>query len=141
MRLDTTFIHSLRRTIMKTKYDTLKSSVIGTIAATLITVSAQGSAADGLPIWAGQFEAAYDSTSEQTESARVRSDGSSVKDAIVWANHFEQAYSGASQGPRVVTRPDEGKHLLWAGHFEQAYRPAREAVVPKSISIEVAMDR
>ena len=126
---------------MKTKYDTLKTSVIGTITATLIAVSAQGSAADGLPIWAGQFKAAYDSTSEQTGSTRVRAGSSSAKDALVWASHFEQAYSGTSQETRVVTRPDEGKHLLWAGHFEQAYQPARKAVVPESISIDMAMDR
>ncbi len=125
---------------MKTKYDTLKTSVVGTITATLIAVSAQGSAADGLPIWAGQFEEAYSSGFSRTGISSLRSNRGSVEDRLVWAGHFEQAYRGTSQGTRMLTRPNEGQQLLWAGHFEQAYQPAREAAVPESTSIDVAMD-
>jgi hypothetical protein len=125
---------------MKIKYDTLKTTVIGTIAATLIAVSAHSSAADdGLPIWAGHFEEAYSFNSSRI-SASGRSNRNSVEDRLLWAGHFEQAYSGASQGTRV-TRPDGGKHLLWAGHFKQAYQPVREETLPASGSIEVAMDQ
>jgi hypothetical protein len=126
---------------MKTKYDTLKTTVIGTIAATLMGVSAHSSAADdGRPIWAGHFEEAYSSNSSSI-SASGRSNRNSAEDRpLLWAGHFEQTYSGASQGTRA-TRPDGGKHLLWAGHFEQAYQPVREETPPTSGSIEVAMDR
>ena len=126
---------------MKIKYDPLKTTVIGTIAATLMAVSAHSSASDDArPIWAGHFEEAYSSNSAPTSASGLRSNRNSVEDHLLWAGHFEQAYSGASQGTRV-TRPDGGKHLLWAGRFEQAYQPVREETLLVSESIEVAMER
>jgi hypothetical protein len=125
---------------MKTKYTILKPSAIGTIAATLLAVSAQASAVDeNYPIWAGHFKEAYSSMSPQTGTSMFRSNTSSVRDRLIWAGHFEQAYSGSSQGAQVVTRPGPGRYLLWAEQFPQAYQPAGEEV--EATGIQVAMDR
>lgn len=127
---------------MKTKQTLRKSSAIGTIAATLMAISAQTIAADeNQPIWAGHFKEVYSLASPQSASSSFRSNTSSIEDRLIWAGHFEQAYGPSSQGTRVVTRPDGGKYLLWAGHFKEAYQPAREEVVVEPSSIAVVMDQ
>lgn len=127
---------------MKTKYTTLKTSAIGTLAAALLAVSGQTVAADqNQPIWAGHFKQAYGSAPSQSASSSFRSSTNSVEDRLIWAGHFEQAYGPSAQGTRVVTRPEAGKSLLWAGHFKDAYQPAREEVVEGSGALALAMDR
>jgi hypothetical protein len=132
---------------MKIKYTALKSSSIGAIIAGLLAVSGQTSAADvNLPIWAGHFEQAYSSTSEQTaRSTSVRSGASSsLKDHLIWAGQFKQAYGPPSQQANVTTGPTRynvAEHLLWAGQLKQAYQAPHEEAGDEIRAIMVAMDR
>ncbi len=131
---------------MKTKHIARKASSIGVIAAALLAVSGQVSAADySHLLWAGHFKEAYSGGSQQAGGSISRSNtGSRVKDAPYWAGHFERAYGPPSARIGMVTGPgrqDASKHLLWAGNFKQAYEAPHQEATDEIRAIQLALDR
>jgi hypothetical protein len=131
---------------MKTKHIARKASSIGTIAAAVLALSGQVSAADYSHLaWAGHFKEAYSGASQQAGGFISRSNTNSrVQDAPIWAGHFERAYGPPSARIGMVSGPgrqEVSEYLLWAGNFKQAYEASHEEATDEIRAIQLAMDR